>query len=236
MNTPKIIAGFAAALSLSGAAQAAIFEFNNLNLTIPDGGGQLLVNSQNISTSITSLQEVRVTLNITGTELNGAGGFNGDLFAALRFNNTLAVLVNRPGVGVTGGGTFGYSDSGLNVTFADAAPLGDIHTYRFSLFGNHSTALDGPLTGTWAPDGRNVDPLAVTEATPRAAVLSVFSGMNPNGTWQLLLADEIAGGESRLVSWGVELVPVPEPHEYALLTGIFLVGFAMFRRRGKCPR
>jgi hypothetical protein len=231
MRTTKNLAFLAAAMSLAGAGQAAVFEFNSLNAEIPDGTGTVLVNSQLISTSITSLQELRVTLNISGTEPGGAGGYNGDLYAALRFNDTLAVLINRPGVGVSGADTFGYSDSGFNVTFADSAIHGDIHTYRFSLFGDHTTSLSGPLTGTWAPDGRNVDPLFVMDALPRDAMLSVFSGINPNGTWQLLLSDEIPGGISRLDSWSLELVPVPEPHEYALLTGALLLGFALFRSR-----
>jgi hypothetical protein len=47
-----------------------------------------------------------VTLDITG-------GFNGDLYVALEYNNTSAVLLNR--VGLSAANTVGYPNSGFDI-------------------------------------------------------------------------------------------------------------------------
>jgi subtilisin-like proprotein convertase family protein len=145
-----------------------------------------------------SITDVTVSLHITG-------GLNGDLYAYLAHDSGFAVLLNR--VGRTDGNAFGYNDAGFNITLHDSAP-GDIHLYG----GNDGNLL----TGIWQPDGRNVDPATVTDASPRTAMLSEFQGLDPAGTWVLFVADMSAGGVSVVNSWGLEVAAVPEPGTLAL--------------------
>ena len=55
--------------------------------------------------------------------------------------------------------------------------------------------------------------------------------MRASGGGTFLDADQITLAQATGVNLGV-LVPVPEPHEYVLLAGIGLLGFAILRRRG----
>ena len=166
-----------------------------VNQPVPDIPSLGLASVLNVSSPIGSLSDVNVTLNISN-------GWNGDLFAYLVHESGYAVLLNR--VGRTGSNPLGYSDAGLNVTLDDQA-TNDIHTYRLSLFGNHSTPLVGALTNSWQPDGRAEDPALVLDTMPRTAMLSAFNGMNPNGEWVLFVEDDATGDISTLVSWGLEL-------------------------------
>jgi len=85
----------------------------------------------------------------------------------------------------------------------------------------------GQLTGTWATDGRAIDPLsdpAVFDTTPPTSLLGSFNQTDPNGTWTLFLADLSGGGQSTVVNWGLSIQTVPEPSAGALLgMGILLV-------------
>jgi hypothetical protein len=166
------------------------------------------------------------TISLTGqTDLVGtlrvflevSGDYNGDLYFFLTHDSQMAVLLNR--VGRTAGNPLGYGDAGLNVTFEDLAAGGEIHRYRQLLSGSDTQALSGPLTGTWAPDGRPVSPGVVTEASSRTAGLSVFGGGSADGDWTLFATDYETGGTHRLERWGLEFIPVPEP----VGTGVFAV-------------
>ena len=42
-------------------------------------------------------------------------------------------------------------------------------------------------------------------------MLSNFTGLNPNGTWTLFVADQSAGAQSTLQSWSMTITGVPEP-------------------------
>jgi subtilisin-like proprotein convertase family protein len=80
----------------------------------------------------------------------------------------------------------------------------------------------GELTGTWQPDGRAIDPLssgATFDSSARSAMLSLFNGGDPNGTWTLFVADTSSGGEGTLVSWSMDITTsaVPEPTVAGLL-------------------
>src|SRR5205814_1074044 len=86
------------------------------------------------------------------------------------------------------------------------------------------------------PDGRNISPLASQAsfgaATP-TALLSSFNGINPNGTWTLFIADVSAGGgQPTLMSWGMDLVGVPEPASIVEggLAALFLAGVVVLYR------
>ncbi|MBN2505827.1 MAG: HYR domain-containing protein [Verrucomicrobia bacterium] len=166
-----------------------------VNRLIPDGDPGGLTNRLTVTTPITFLTDVEVTLNL-------AHSWNGDLHAFLVHNTGRAVLLNR--VGRRAGDLLGYSDDGFSVTLDDEAAGGDIHVYRMQLFGNPTTPLVGPLTGLWAPDGRDTPPAQALESDPRTALLSAFRGMDPNGVWTLVVADLQPGDAGLLQSWGVQ--------------------------------
>lgn len=211
-------------------AQTVTESFTGINTAIPDGDISGLVNAQTITGHAGLITDVNLTLTVSGT---GYGAVNGDIYAYLSHEGQIAVLLNRSGRR-TGNG-LGYDDSGFaGVTFDDAAPNGDVHNYRFTLFGDHDTAITpipSPLEGIWAPDGRNVSPLTALDGSPRSNPLSVFNGTSPNGTWTLFLADVELGGTARLDSWSLELTMVPEPQEVALAVGLGLVTFVGWRAR-----
>lgn len=197
----------AAALASTSPAQIVESYSASPNLTIPDSdlvgvASTILVNGSSIQ-QITGLQ---VTLNITG-------GFNGDYFAYLVHTATgggnagFVTLLNR--VGVSGSELSGYGDPGLSVTFLAGA--NDIHLYQ-AITGS----LGSALTGIWSPDGRTENPLTATDTSPRDSSLASFSGFAANGTWTLYVSDLAGGDEGRFVSWGMQIVGVPEPGTWAL--------------------
>jgi subtilisin-like proprotein convertase family protein len=154
-----------------------------------------LASTKTIASRIHDLTDVNVTLKINGT-------FNGDLYAYLVHRSGFSVLLNR--VGKRAGDPLGYSDDGVDIKLDDQA-ASDVHVYRLAISGNHTTPLVGPLTGSWKPDGRLVDPDLVLDTDPRTELLSSFNGENPTGDWTLFVADLSAGDVSTLVSWGLEL-------------------------------
>jgi len=181
---------------------------------IPQGDPSGLTSTETLNFSSVPNFSSIVSLSVT---LNISGGFNGGYYAYLVNNSGgFAILLNRPGT--TAGNSLGYADSGLNITLSDASP-NDIHTYQ-----NESNPGGGALTGTWAPDGRNVDPATVVDTDARTALLSSFAGLNPSGQWTLFLADLDYGEQGQLVSWGLVVTAVPEPSSVALaLLGLGIV-------------
>ena len=167
-----------------------------VNVRIPDGSPVGLVGVLNLATSIERITNVTVRLNLSG-------GFNGDLYAYLVHDSGHAILLNR--VGKTLANPSGYSDAGFNLTLQDAAANGDIHNYRLALFSDPNAPLSGPLTNTWAPDGRDTDPALVLDTDSRPATLSAFNGLNPNGGWTLFIADLDPVYSSTLVSWALDV-------------------------------
>lgn len=166
---------------------------------IPDNNAGGVTNTIAVNTPITRLTDVEVILNVSHT-------WNGDLYAYLVHGSGRAVLLNRVGRRTSGTPDYlGYSDDGFNVILDDEAPRGDVHVYRLTLFGNHTTPITGRLTGTWAPDGRATSPALVTETDPRTQLLSAFRGLDPNGTWTLVIADRQAGDVGTLLSWGLRM-------------------------------
>ena len=192
--------------------------FNALNRAIPDGNASGLSDLRVVSSAIAELSRVRVSLRIQGE-------FNGDLYGYLRRvgpNGTnFCVLLNRPGKAI--GNAAGYDDFGLDITLDHAAVNGDVHIYREILV----PALGQPLTGSWQPDGRRVDPAAVSESSPRTTTLSSFAGMPANGEWTLFLADLESGGTNFLVSWGLELSGIGVPAVNWPTPGAIVYGTAL---------
>lgn len=202
------------------------------NASIPDNSAVGLVSEQTVSGFTGGIAQVTVQLSFSSVGSDPM--FNGDLYVALTYNSVQTVLINR--VGRRTGSSLGYGDSGFDITLSDSAPA-DVHNYRLTLNGSHSVPLSptetpAALTGSWQPDGREVDPLLVTSDSPRTATLSVFNGQDGNGNWTLFVADFSPSGLAKLDFWTLEISPVPEPLETGLAAGLLLVvGFGYRKLR-----
>src|SRR6185503_8889130 len=170
------------------------------NVMVPDNDANGLARTRTFSSPIGIITDLNVTLQLSG-------GFNGDLYAYLVHDTGFSVLLNRPGRRASD--SLGYGDAGFDVRLDDQATNGDIHNYRLTLFGTHNMALAGPLTNSWAPDGRAADPAMVLDTSARTAFLSSFNGLNPNGEWTLHIADISPLNTATLVSWGLEVCGLP---------------------------
>jgi len=198
----KIILVLGLTLALTAAVPATViftgdWSVNSAAGTIPD----------NSSVGITAQQAMGAAYNGDGNSgisdvevrLTISGGYNGDLYGYLMFDNGTSaqttVLLNRvSGIGVAGASGFD------NITLSDAGTGGSIQSTV--------TATGGSYTAYHTLD---------TTADSAGG----FGGMNVSGggTWTLFLADLSAGDQSQLVSWGLNVSVVPEPVTYAL--GIF---------------
>ena len=181
---------------------------------IPDNNASGVAFSFNLSAG-----SPLVITNVT-VDLQLSGGWNGDLYAYLSHGSGFAVLLNR--LGTTAANPDGSGVSGLNVQFSDSY-LTDIHT-----------ALNNPLTGNFAPDGRNVNPYGALDTDPRTALLGGFNGLDPNGTWTLFFADVSPLATSTIQGWSVNIgTTVPEPNSVALLLLGAVTLLGRFGRTGK---
>lgn len=192
----------------------------NAPIAIPDNNSLGIQQSMEVTGLLDNIASISVTLAISGT---GGGMFNGDLFVSLQHQSGYAVLLNR--VGTTGVNSFGYADNGFNITLASTGY--DIHNYQSA---SYNLGTSGELTGTWAPDGRAVDPDYVVASDSRTATLESFNGLDPNGTWTLFVADMSMNGQASLDSWGLDITIVPEPSALSLM---LLAASAVVRFRRK---
>lgn len=181
------------ALLLGGVtAQASLYTSGVVNTVIPDGNPNGIESTITIGDFIGAVTNMAVYLNVSG-------GYDGDLYAYLAHDGTMATLLNR--IGSSSGNPFGSSAAGLG------DPTGE--TYEFSLSDDAATGIHN-YNGTgssYQPDG---------------GTLSSFNGQNANGDWTLFFADMASGGgdsPSTLVSWGPDIEPVPEPGNLSL--GLF---------------
>lgn len=186
---------------------------------IPDTGAMSVFSAVTTSSQITSLTQVRIVLNLSGT--TAGNGWAGDMFVSVNrdLGERTAILINQPGV--SSENPAGYGFDGWNVTFSDSA-LADIHS-------GQPVSPAAILTGGWQPDGR-LDPAD----TARPASLAVFNGLPGNGTWYVNIADLADTASMTLHSWELLLTgysPVPEPEHYATLSGVALATFAWLAKR-----
>ena len=205
---------------ISCLSQTIPVSFTGLSLDIPDGSSLGVVNMQNVSGLTGSVGKLEVTISLLGT---GSGGFNGDLYVSLVHDGARSVLLNRPGKDASD--DFGYSDNGLQVTFADNAANGDIHIYQ-----NVVDPGGLSLTVTWQPDGRESDPALVTSSSSRTAFLSGFNITARNGDWGLFVADLSPGGTVVLDSWSLRFQAVPEPSQTGIVVAAGLTLMGIVRR------
>jgi subtilisin-like proprotein convertase family protein len=163
-----------------------------------------------------NLPEQEIITNVT-VDLNLTSGWNGDLYAYLSHGSGFVVLLNR--IGSTASNPGGSGVSGMNVELSDSY-LTDIHL-----------SVANPLTGDYAPDGRNVSPFTALGTDPRTAFFSSFDGLDPNGAWTLFFADVSPLEVSTIQDWSVNVgVTVPEPRS-AVLIG--LAGALALTRRAR---
>ncbi|HTG44693.1 MAG TPA: MBG domain-containing protein [Verrucomicrobiae bacterium] len=197
----QILAGLLLAMALLSpvlhAQTTETYSFTS-NRAIDDGDVSGLVDVRNVSSPLGNISGVKVRLKVTGE-------FNGDLYGYVQHSTGFTVLLNR--VGKTASNLPGYGGSGFDVTFQTGAANGDIHLYQ-----NVTTPADGsPLTGTWEPDGRIMDPATVTDASSRSSALTSFNGLNADGEWKLYLADVESGGTNLLAEWSLEVTGAASP-------------------------
>lgn len=61
---------------------------------------------------------------------------------------------------------------------------------------------------------------------------SAFNGQNPNDTWTLFFADTVAGDQTTLNGWNLDITAVPEPASMALaILGGILTVWSVSRKR-----
>ena len=170
-----------------------------------------------VSGTVGVVTNVAVTLDISG-------GFNGDLYAYLIDpSGTMAVLLNRVGVG--GANSYGYSDSGFQITLSSVGGLANIH--------NVTTGSGLTAGGIYAADGRNIDPLSLPGVFDSASALqglNAFYGAFPvNGDWTFFIAD-LGQGQSSTLNSVMLTIMTPEPQTWAIMGGGLAVLW-IFRRR-----
>ncbi len=202
-------------LTLSAVPALAVTEtFSSVTAAvIPDNDLGGLVQTLTPATTLATVGNVTVTLKTSG-------GWNGDLYAYLFHDDTIAVLVNR--IGRTAAQPDGSFTSGLDITLTDIA-LTDVH-FATDVFGHF-------ISGNYQPDGRVVHPNSSLDTSLRAPSLSQYIGGPAAGAWQLFIADVAAGDQATLLGWSITLsdVTVPEPATAALLAGA--VALLLVRRR-----
>ncbi len=84
----------------------------------------------------------------------------------------MVVLLNRSGV--DGSNPMDYSDADFNIML-DGAATSNLHYYQSTPY----TITGGQLTGTWAADGRNIDPQSAGSlfSSPASTVgLNLYDG------------------------------------------------------------
>lgn len=200
------------ATALGGGSAITLTQSWSGTLAIPDNSGVGASNTITITAPILDkIESVTVAIELEG-------GWNGDLYAYLVHDGTLAILLNRPGR--TALDDLGSGSTNLIALFDDLA-AGDVHMLL---------PATGNATGTWQPDGRMIDPLLSLDTTPRTKMLDGFTNANPNGDWTLFIADQNPGDTATLKSWTLSVTAVPEPA--AAMLGGMVALLALRRRRG----
>jgi hypothetical protein len=208
LKTRILLAGLT--LALTGMVRAGLY-YDGTSGIIPDGslGG---MTRQIQSSEVGTISSVSVLFNVSG-------GFNGDFYCYLTYNDGSSskteILLNH-----IGGGSSAVAGSGFGT--------GSATTDYASLLANGVKLVDGAV-GNIQNVNPGSGPVPASSYAPDSAVAfdSTFCNMNGSGTWTLFFADTAPGGQGTLVSWGLDvgITTVPEPVNVALsiFAGIFLV-------------
>ena len=229
MKTILLTIGLAATLALNASATVADWYSGLLNTTLADNsaaGSTFTTSGGSWSGtwgSGSTIENINVYLNISG-------GYNGDLYGYLVYNDGMTtrteVLLSR-----IGGGGSAASGSGFG-SGTDAGSFASLQSVGVRLSdggsGNIDSANPGAgqaVTGHYTPDNNGEVNFAGT-----------FDGLNSGGTWTLFLADLATGDQSTLVNWGLSVHVVPEPATWALIVFCSLAGiFALLRSLRRQP-
>ena len=183
-------------------ADAALYDSGLINLAIPDGDEDGILTGISVSDSFV-ISDVSVTLDIEH-------GWIGDLGVALMdpggdfiwlIDDPTCMNANEPAA------RQGY-------TFTDNAA-------EFLPVGTHLDYITIP-GGIYLPDD--------AKEVPITTFTSAFAGDNSLGDWQLYLVDVSPRDEGTLISWKLDLTPVPIPGAVWLL-GSGLAGLVGLRRK-----
>jgi subtilisin-like proprotein convertase family protein len=82
------------------------------------------------------------------------------------------------------------NDNYTNTVFCDAATTS-------------ITAGAAPFTGTFRPEGTLVASVCGTTITPTVTTLAAFAAGNHNGTWTLVIKDDVGGDVGTMISWSL---------------------------------
>lgn len=217
-----LILAMAGLAALASHAQGTWSTNISVNLSVPDNDANGLISSVHLDANGWTVGSVTLDLNVSG-------GYNGDLYAYLSGpGGGFSVLLNR--VGMNSGSSVGYANAGFNVTLDDSSP-NDIH-----ITGGSYTLGSGQVSGVFKPDGRNIPPNSDPSAFDASgtAFLTAFAGKPVTGDWTLFVADVVPGSQGTLVSWGLNVVTIPEPGTWTMLgCGVLLlVGIRKLRSAG----
>lgn len=141
--------------------------------------------------------------------------------------------------------TIGLTSS-IDLSGSGQDPAISSFTLTFVLQGGDSTDLSGYLrlgnqtTSPYYDLTSLIRGQTLTGATTYSIDFSTpdfqttFGDLNPNGTWTLYFADAVAGDQSTLNSWSLQITAVPEPATLAL--AVFAGGLAVAAMVGKWKR
>ncbi len=170
---------------------------------LPDNTG-LFTACQNITVAAmpTTITEVTV-------QISSAHSWAGDLVARLTSPSaSVLTLVNRPGRTGTGFGDSSNLAAATPITYSDTAASG----LSAETMGSPAACGDTSVIGsTPACLADNFIPApAVTDIPPGVGTnLAQFDGADPNGVWQLCIADGGPGDTGTLSSWSITVTSTP---------------------------
>lgn len=222
-RTALCVASLAAINFIAGSAFAQVTFTNNTPITIPTQGTAVPYPSViNVSGYQGTITDITVTLN----------GFNHT------FVDDLGVLFQGPGgfttqgVWLTDGGPDGPTSTSPGVP----GPIDITFSAAGAPFPGTGTEL---LGGTYLPGNNeysDVMPAPYAGGTPATTFAPIIGLTDPNGDYNLYIADFIAGDGGAVNSWSVTIsgiTQIPEPTSLALLGIPAVAGWVIRRRRAK---
>lgn len=151
-----------------------------------------------------------------GASLYNSGTLSGGVIPD---NNTIGLTSS---IDLTTSGQ-GNSISSLTLTFVlQGGDSTDLSGYL--RLGNQSTSSYYDLTSLIQGQSLGA-PTTYTIDFNTAGFQTAFGDLNPNDTWTLYFADTVAGDQSTLNSWSLQITAVPEPATLAL--GVFSGGLLL---------
>ena len=223
MKTILLTIGLAGTLALNAAATTVNWYSDLVNTTVADNSSAGSTFSTATSGSWNGTWASGSTIEGINVYLNISGGYNGDLYGYLVYNDGTTtrteILLNR-----IGGGNLAAAGSGFG-SGTDAGSFTSLQAVGVRI-SDTGSAINGvtPGAATAVASGNYTPDSAATFA-------STFNNLNSGGTWTLFLADLATGDQSTLVNWGLDITVVPEPATWALIIfGVLAGGTATMRR------